>query len=158
MDEIEWCGCGCGSVILPHDPDPFFKGPQCQRLWLWSINLPEGEQATRRAEMRFFHELWVCEPWHRQVDFYDHVSVAGLRGVANGILQDVDLDFRLFGVDEEENWMRVVVYRWNEIRQARGEYRRPTQLLPEWALLSQETGTYWRDRLGARAAVLAVSG
>lgn len=143
---------------MPHDPDPFFKGPQCQRLWLYSQRLPEGEQASWRAEKRFFHELVLCQNWRMVIDFYPEVSVHYLRGVANGILQDVDFDFRLFGEDEEENWMRVVVHRWNEIQKARGEYRHPTQLLPEWAMLSQETGTYWRDRLGARAAVLAVSG
>lgn len=154
---IDVCGCGCGAVIDRHHPDPFFRYPQCQRLWLWSLHLPEGERVTRRAEMRFFHELWVCEPWASQMDFYDHVSLPALRQVANGVLQDIDVDLRLFTSDEVEDYMRVLVYRWWRMRSEFG-YLRAWDLVPEWVLIERDTSDYWRKFLETRAATLAVSG
>lgn len=147
----EQCGCGCGEEITCLDPDPFFKRYPCQRLWMWSRTLPEGEQATRRAEMRYFHELWMCEPWSQIVEFHPTASLDMLRGVANGVLQDIDADFRLFNWDEMEDVMRVLVYRYWRLTNHPG-FLRMHDLVPSWVLVERDPTDYWKRQAAAATA------
>lgn len=147
----ELCGCGCAEQITPADPDPFFKRYPCQRLWLWSQALPEGERATRRAEMRFFHELWMCEPWSRIVEFHDAVDLHMLRQVANVVLQDIDANFRPFNWDETEDVMRMLVYRYWRLTDRPGFLRMP-DLVPPWLLVERDSSGSWKHEVAAATA------
>lgn len=131
------CECGCGQEISPLDPCPFFKKQSCQRLWMWSQHVPEHEQARKRSEMRFFHELWTGVRWSEVFDFFDHASLPWACAVANTQLGSVAsnlVPFRLDRPEEEQDALRVAVYRWNVLVAANDnmDYLREEDMLPDW--------------------------
>lgn len=59
MNSTSECHCGCGAKITSDDPSPDFKGPQCQKLWLASLDKPDPEHW--RFEQRILNLLFRVE-------------------------------------------------------------------------------------------------
>lgn len=67
MNSISECHCGCKALIGPADPSPDFKWPQCQKLWLASLDKPDPDRW--RFEQRILSLLFrVSWDW-RQVEW-----------------------------------------------------------------------------------------
>lgn len=67
MNSTSECHCGCGAKITYDDPSPDFKWPQCQKLWLASVDKAEPghwrfEQRTLNLLIRVRWE-WENSEW-----------------------------------------------------------------------------------------------
>lgn len=92
MNSTSECHCGCGAKITHADPSPDFKWPQCQKLWLASVDKadPEHWRFEQRAlnllirvEWEWRHSEWDFEWTDQHLCLYDYEGTDPARGLAN---------------------------------------------------------------------------
>lgn len=69
------CACGCGTVIHPSDPDPYFRWQHCQHLWRESILHPDPQrwrEEQRVLSYLVYHVMdWEHGLWERELVIRD---------------------------------------------------------------------------------------
>ena len=140
----EPCGCGCGLLIGPRDPHPWFKTQTCQILWGASLKQPEDRRRQWMAEQRFFAEMVSAIPWgDRGAGWEFEITRNYIIDIANTVMADAGLGLRRFEWEDNESAreamledaLRILAYRYEKMRAP--EWVSYRGMVPEWAVVQQ---------------------